>query len=100
MNDFVTIATYDEYLSANFDKEKLEEQGINCYLADENTVTIQWVLKNALGGIKLRVPAQQTEQALRILNEVPIATPVDFELEGAQNDLFCPNRGSNNTATE
>jgi hypothetical protein len=49
MNDFVTIATYDDYLTANFDKQKLDEQGIQCYLADEHTVTVKWILKNALG---------------------------------------------------
>lgn len=44
MTDFVTIETYDDYLTANLDKQKLEEQGIECYLADENTVTVQWIL--------------------------------------------------------
>lgn len=100
MNDFITIATYDDYLSANLDKQKLDEQGIDCYLADENTVTIKWILKNALGGIKLRVPAQQTEEALRILNEKREEMQVDFKLEGKENDLICPNCGSNNTGTE
>lgn len=100
MNDFVTIATYDDYLSANFEKQKLLEHGIDCYLADENTVTIQWTLKNALGGIKLRVPALQTEEAIKVLNEKREALPVDFKLEETENDLICPNCGSNNTATE
>ena len=100
MDDFITIATYDDYLSANLDKQKLDEQGIDCYLADENTVTIKWILKNALGGIKLRVPARQTEEALRILNEKREEIQVDFKLEGKENDLICPNCGSNNTGTE
>lgn len=100
MNDFITIATYDDYLSANFDKHKLLEQGIECYLADENTVTIQWTLKNALGGIKLRVPALQTEEAIKVLNEKRDELPVDFKVEETENDLICPNCGSNNTATE
>jgi hypothetical protein len=69
MNDFVTISTYDDYMTANFDKQKLEEQGINCYLADENTVTVKWILKNALGGIKLRV--LQANKALEVLNSKP-----------------------------
>lgn len=100
MNDFVTIATYDDYVAANFDKQKLDEQGINCYLADENTVAINWTLKNALGGITLRVPGQQADEALRILNEETEETPVDFKLEQGDSDLICPNCGSNNTGTE
>jgi len=100
MNDFVTIKRYDDYLTANFDKQKLDEQGINCYLADENTVAINWTLNNALGGIKLRVPGQQADEALRILNEETEEIPVDFKLEQGDNDLVCPNCGSNNTGTE
>lgn len=100
MRDFITIATYDDYMSANFDKQKLDEQGIYCYLADENTVTMKWILKNALGGIKLRVQAQHAEEALRILNEKREEIQVDFKLEGKGNDLIFPNCESNNTGTE
>ncbi len=32
-----------------------EEEGINCWLKDENTVTIDPILTNAIGGIKLMV---------------------------------------------
>lgn len=100
MNDFVTIATYDDYLTANFDKQKLDEQGINCYLADENTVTAKWILKNALGGIKLRVPQLQADEVLIILNSQPEGITVDFKLDEKTDDINCPNCGSNNTGTE
>lgn len=100
MNDFITIATYDDYLAANFDKQKLDAQGIHCYLADEYTVTIKWILKDALGGIKLRVPGQQAGKALAILNEKTEEIPVDFKLEEEENDIICPNCASNNTRTE
>lgn len=100
MNDFVTIATYDDYLTANFEKQKLDEQGINCYLADENTVTAKWILKNALGGIKLRVPEQQVEEALKVLSTRTEEITVDFKLGKKPNDITCPACGSNNTGTE
>jgi DNA-directed RNA polymerase subunit RPC12/RpoP len=100
MADFVTIASYDDYITANFNKQKLEERGILCYLADENLVTVQWTLKNALGGIRLRVPGDQEEEALRILSEEVEDTPVDFRLEETPEDVNCPNCGSNNTVTE
>jgi hypothetical protein len=100
MNDFVTIATYDDYLTANFDKQKLEEHGIHCYLADENTVTVKWILKNALGGIKLRVPEQQREEALNLLNAPTGQITVDFRVDGKPDDVNCPHCNSNNTGTE
>ena len=100
MNDFVTISTYDDYLTANFDKQKLDEKGIDCYLADENTVTAKWILKNALGGFKLRVSEKRIDEALRILNERTEEIPVDFQLEKKNDDVNCPNCSSNNTRTE
>lgn len=100
MSDFVTITTYNDYLTANLDKQKLDEQGINCYLADENTITLQWTLKNALGGIKLRVPKQIADEAIRILNEKAEEIPTDFKLEEKLNDIICPVCSSNNTGTE
>ncbi|NOS93770.1 MAG: hypothetical protein HOP30_17765 [Cyclobacteriaceae bacterium] len=100
MCDFVTIATYHDFTTASFDKQKLEEQGVDCYLADENTIAVQWTLMNALGGIRLRVPAQAAGEALRILNEKQEEVPVDFKIEEKPNDQLCPNCGSNNTGTE
>jgi DNA-directed RNA polymerase subunit RPC12/RpoP len=100
MSDFVTIATYDDYLTANFDRQKLDEHEIDCYLADENTIAIQWTLMNALGGIKLRVSQEQAEEALRIINEKEEGIQADFKLEEKKDDLKCPICSSNNTGTE
>jgi len=47
---------------------RLKEEFINCYLQDENTVTIDPLLSNAIGGIKLMVAEQQAERAMEILN--------------------------------
>jgi len=98
MSDFVTLAAYDNYINASFHKQKLEDAGIVCYLGDENTVTMQWMLSNAVGGIKLRVLAEDVEESLRILNSAPQQIPVDFTIENS--DLVCPRCGSNNTVTE
>jgi DNA-directed RNA polymerase subunit RPC12/RpoP len=100
MSDFVTIATYDDLFTADFDKHKLEANGIDCYLADENTIGMDWTLMNALGGIKLRVPEQQVEEAQRILNEKDEELLADFKLDEKPNDNNCPNCGSNNTGME
>jgi len=98
MSDFVALTTYDDYVTANFEKQKLEENGITCYLADENTIAMQWTLNNAMGGIRLRVLEEDLEKAIKILNEKSETVHVDFKIEG--NDLICPKCGSNNTVTE
>ena len=68
--NFVVIASYDNYVPAHIAMGRLEEEGINCWLQDEYTVTIDPLLSNAVGGIKLMVTEPQAERALEILNAV------------------------------
>jgi len=65
--EFISIRSFDNYVSAHIAAGRLEEDGIRCWLKDENTVTIDPILTNAVGGIKLMVPASQAERATNIL---------------------------------
>ena len=65
--DFTCIRSFDNYISAHIAMGRLEEEAINGWLKDENTVTIDPILTNAVGGIKLMVPEVQAERALEIL---------------------------------
>jgi hypothetical protein len=100
MNDFVTIATYDNYWNANLGKERLDGLGIPCYLADENNVTAQWLLGNALGGIKLRVPESFAAEATALLGEESDTLAVDHKIDENDGGLACPKCKSNNTAKQ
>ncbi|MEO6730425.1 MAG: hypothetical protein ABIN01_04355 [Ferruginibacter sp.] len=51
----ITVKTFDNYFYANIILTKLHAAGIECYLKDEYTVTIDPILTNAIGGIKLVV---------------------------------------------
>jgi len=66
---FVLLATFDNYIPAHIALGKLKDEFINCYLQDEYTVTIDPLLSNAIGGIKLMVAVSQAERALDILNQ-------------------------------
>ena len=66
---------------------RLEEDGINCWLKDENTATINPILSNAIGGIKLMVETTQAERAKTILK--------DLELQ-YKASVTCPRCGSHN----
>lgn len=48
--------------------QRLEEEGIKAYLKDEHTVTIDPILSNAIGGIKLMVYEEQANRALELIN--------------------------------
>ena len=64
---FTVIQTFDNYVSAHIAMGRLQEDGINCWLKDENTVTIDPMLTNAVGGIKLMVADMQAQRAAGIL---------------------------------
>jgi predicted RNA-binding Zn-ribbon protein involved in translation (DUF1610 family) len=85
--NFVLLQSYDNYISAHIAMGRLEEDGVNCWLKDENTATINPILSNAIGGIKLMVESTQAERAATILK--------DLELQ-YKATITCPKCGSHN----
>lgn len=69
MKDII-LQTYTNYVDAHIARGLLEEAGIRCWLKDENTVTIDPILTNAVGGIKLMVTESQAGRAADLLREV------------------------------
>lgn len=65
---YILFMTFDNYISAHITMGRLKEEFINCYLQDEYTVTIDPLLSNAIGGIKLMVAESQAERASEILS--------------------------------
>lgn len=68
--EFILVNTYQNYIDAHIAMGVLEEKGIKCWLKDENTVTIDPILTNAVGGIKLMVDSTQSENAAGILRTI------------------------------
>lgn len=50
-------------------KSVLDSAGIDCFLADENIVRIDWFLSNGVGGAKLMVRPEDLEEATKLLDE-------------------------------
>ncbi|MDP4262455.1 MAG: DUF2007 domain-containing protein [Bacteroidota bacterium] len=63
---FVVLQSYTNYIDANIIMGRLQEEGINCWLKDENTFIIAPVFSSAFA-IKLMVAETQAERALDIL---------------------------------
>ena len=64
------IRSFDNYIQANIQMGMLHDQGINCHLQDEYTITIDPLLSPAIGGMKLMVYESQVSRALQLLDEV------------------------------
>lgn len=84
--DLVTIASFRDYVQANIAKTKLESEGVDCWIADDVVVTLNWFESQLLGGVKLRVRESESREARAALGEpmgvsgVPRVTKVIFIL--------------------
>jgi hypothetical protein len=66
----VTVAHYPFRPAAEAARLSLDAEGIPTFLSDAEIVDMDWLLGNALGWIKLQVPAVDAERATEILRRV------------------------------
>ena len=65
-----TIATTYEVFEAEFLRNHLEDEGFEVYLADENIVGAFNLLAPAVGGIKIRVPEDEADEAQEFVEKL------------------------------
>lgn len=68
--DLLILQSFNNYMDAHLLMARLESEGIECWLQDENTVTINPVWTNAVGGIKLMVSREDYQRAVDIFKEI------------------------------
>ena len=61
-DEIVVLEIFNDSLTAGFAQNKLKEEGIESFLADENVVGL-----NPLGGIELKIFSHDLERAKKIL---------------------------------
>ena len=69
MRHLVVLRRFRDVPEALLAKGRLEASGIECFLADENMVRMDWFISNLLGGVKLLVQAADFSKASEILND-------------------------------
>ena len=67
-------------------KSLLESSGIDCFLQDQETVSVYFIYSNAIGGIKILVPEENEIDAIELLNCAPLRT----------SEKHCPHCNSQN----
>ncbi|UCS94601.1 DUF2007 domain-containing protein [Echinicola marina] len=92
----IALKTFDNSVEANLLKTKLESEGIQTFLMDENMVTLNPLLSISVGGIKLMVPEELLEKAVGILNKYNQAPIYDDK----GNIVKCPHCESSNIVSE
>lgn len=86
----VTIRQFRDLPEALLAKGSLESAGIECFLADENLVRLDWFISNFIGGIKLNVRPADEANARKILDE-PILEGLYVQGVGLYEQPRCPN---------
>jgi len=106
MPSFVTIRTFDNYITANIVKARLDAENIYCFLKDENSAVMQCSF--AVGGIKLQVDASDQLLAEALLEQIDEEADQESETIGFWEDTdelnpdnrICIHCGSKNTRQE
>ena len=65
--ELVVVARFKEAHRANVALGRLKTDGLQAFLADEHTVSANWLYSDATGGVRLMVPASQAGRAVEIL---------------------------------
>jgi hypothetical protein len=87
------IGRYRDLPKAMIANSILDSAEIECFLADDNLVRMDWLYSNLVGGIKLVVRHEDAEAANKLLSQI---TPEKFDVPGVgeYEQPKCPNCGS------
>lgn len=66
-----TLATFSLPIDAHLLITRLEGNGINAYIRDENMITLDWFYSNAIGGVKVDVADEDLPAAQALLAAGP-----------------------------
>jgi hypothetical protein len=69
-DDFVTVATFTNLPEAEAAKLHIESNGIPAKVTDAEIVSMDWLLGNAVGNVKLQVPQSHAEAAASLLEVI------------------------------
>ena len=89
VRELITIRQFRDLPEALLARGSLESAGIECFLADENLVRLDWFISNFIGGIKLNVRADDEKNARQILDE-PILEGLYVQGIGLYEQPRCP----------
>jgi hypothetical protein len=86
--NWITVASFSQPFDAHLARTRLEADGIMCVVSDEYLVRVDWLLSNAIGGVKLMVPAWEADRAKEILRPRPrLVVVADAD---STEEMICP----------
>lgn len=89
VDDWVSIVSFRTLPKAEAAKLLLEAAGMPVLLADAETVSMDWLLGNAIGYIKVQVPRPLVDRAVRLLEETESNKRSSPDDPGASDPAVC-----------
>ncbi|MGD2004008.1 MAG: DUF2007 domain-containing protein [Flavobacteriales bacterium] len=82
----ITLKTFSNAVSAHLLKTRLESEGVECFILDENIVRLNSFYDLAVGGIRLQVREEDFQRAKELIEEWDARPYLDEE----DHALQCP----------
>ena len=73
----VTAQTFNDSVSAHLVKTRLENEGIECYIFDENINNIMPIYGQAVGGIRIKIKEEDVPKAKGLMEEWELRPHLD-----------------------
>ena len=93
-NDLIPIARFRDLPSAGLAQSRLEAEGIYSFIPNETVIGLGRPYTVSWSGIELRVPADQAERAVQILNLLGSTEPAQAASHRLDQGSCCPRCGS------
>jgi hypothetical protein len=101
-SQLVVVRAFSHPHEAHLACSALQAAGIHATLADDHIVAAAWLYSNAVGGVKVLVPAEDAAAAQEVL-DTPAAIDADPGAGGGDAPAFeatsCPRCGSHNVGS-
>jgi hypothetical protein len=96
----ITFESYYDPMLAHIIRTKLEDNGIHCFIADENMIGANPLYNQAVGGVKLKIFERDLQQCKDILAEDGDLHEQDhFEIDqDTDTAVICPYCASTNVS--
>ena len=88
--ELVTVKTFNTELDARIFMLRLEGEGIECFLFDDNIVGVNPLFNIAVGGVKIKVKQTDVTLVQEIIQDIQLSPYTDEKGEM----ICCPNCGS------
>ena len=92
----VVYESFTDPINANIIKGLLNSYGIECFLSDENMVTLNLMFSQAVGGVKLNVFEKDIHQIKAILQSQNIQNEPYIDTKKEEDKIYCPECNSGN----